>query len=191
MRISIRLLAALLAVMTCISCIAFSETTYTQLSEGMQGDDVLKLQNKLASMYYNPGKANGTYTEQTKWAVASFQKLNGLEVTGVADPHTLEVLYSASAVAAPSPAPTPVPTPKPTKKPEPSLLSASDCKYIAEGYVYSRYGFVSIIMEDVDTDNKYAYVAITYSTGAWSYGAVVVVVDRKTGSVVSTRSAHT
>lgn len=197
-----RLISLLLALSLCLAGLAFSEGSapkYPTLSEGMEGKEVLELQKALMIMYYNVGDVPYVYTEQTKWAVASFQKLNGLEVTGIADAKTQEVLFSGSAIAAPSPSPTPKPTPTPTPKPTAkpksksssssgSKLSAADCKDIGIAYVYMRYGNVNIVMSDVNTDNQYGYVAVTFSQGAWSYGAIVVVVDRKTGAVVTTRS---
>ncbi|HKY75511.1 MAG TPA: L,D-transpeptidase family protein, partial [Acidimicrobiia bacterium] len=67
-----------------------------QLARGAEGADVLRLQERLVQLHYDPGTADGRYGEGTALAVMAFQKVSGLNRTGVADPATLEALASAA-----------------------------------------------------------------------------------------------
>lgn len=68
------------------------------LKNGTQSDDVLKMQNRLEELGYMFVKPTGLYAEATAQAVKDFQYLNGMTVTGVADPATLKKLFSSDAV---------------------------------------------------------------------------------------------
>ncbi len=70
---------------------------YTMLQKGMQTPDVLKMQNRLQELGYMFVKPTGLYAEGTEQSVKDFQLLNGLEVTGIADAKTLQLMYSADA----------------------------------------------------------------------------------------------
>ena len=69
---------------------------YTILQKGSKGDEVIKLQNRLNELGYSVGKADGDFGNKTKTAIEQFQKDNGLEVTGIADARTQELLFSNS-----------------------------------------------------------------------------------------------
>lgn len=71
--------------------------TLTTLKKGDQNADVLKMQNRLQELGYMFVKPSGLYAEATEQCVKDFQYLNGLEVTGIADQKTLELLYSGNA----------------------------------------------------------------------------------------------
>ena len=58
------------------------------------------LQQRLRSLGYYTGSADGYYGSRTQQAVRNFQKRNGLPVTGNADPTTQARLYSSSAIPA-------------------------------------------------------------------------------------------
>jgi len=103
---SIILILVTAVAMSTLSVLA--ETDDVTYIRGMSGDRVTEIQQALKSMGYNITVVNGEYTEETQWAVASFQKLNGLEVTGNADPETQRIILSVDAI--------PVPTPKPEYK---------------------------------------------------------------------------
>lgn len=62
------------------------------LKEGMSGDDVLKLQQKLSALGYYQGAPDGSFGPGTRSAVASFQSANNLTVDGIAGASTLEAL---------------------------------------------------------------------------------------------------
>jgi iron complex transport system substrate-binding protein len=64
---------------------------------GMQGDDVMKMQKRLQVLGYMFVAPSGLYAEATQQSVKDFQYLNGITVTGVADPATLQKMFSDSA----------------------------------------------------------------------------------------------
>ena len=68
---------------------------YNNLRVGYMGDDVTKLQEKLAVLKYYDGKNSGVYTAALEEAVKKFQKDNGLEQTGIADTVTIEKIATA------------------------------------------------------------------------------------------------
>lgn len=67
------------------------------LRKGMQGSEVLKMQNRLEELGYMFMKPSGLYGDGTEQAVKDFQLLNGMAATGVADPATQQKIYSAGA----------------------------------------------------------------------------------------------
>ena len=62
----------------------------------MQGDDVKVVQNKLNSLGYNCGTADGYYGKDTKNAVVKFQSDRGLTTDGEVGPATWNALFSNS-----------------------------------------------------------------------------------------------
>ena len=83
--------------------------SFATLKKGMQGEAVRQLQERLISLGYLSGKADGYYGTDTAEAVYNFQKRNGLSRDGVAGAKTLAAMYSTSA-AKPTVAPTVAPT---------------------------------------------------------------------------------
>ena len=75
------------------------------LTVGAQGDEVVRLQQRLKDLGYLDGKVDGKYGGGTKRAVIAFQRMNGLDTDGVAGQETLAKLYSEDAVAAPDSTP--------------------------------------------------------------------------------------
>lgn len=75
-------------------------TTHTRIlkvtSPLMQGDDVRAVQNKLNSLGYNCGTADGYYGNATKSAVISFQSAKGLTADGEVGPATWSALFNSS-----------------------------------------------------------------------------------------------
>ena len=55
---------------------------------------IVFLQNRLIELGYLNDDADGTYGANTEVAVREFQKNNGLQATGIADPYTQEMVYS-------------------------------------------------------------------------------------------------
>ncbi len=92
---------------------------YPYMAKGKKGDEVIKLQNRLAELGYYSGKADGDFGAGTANAVKEYQKMNALAETGEADSITLRNMFSDKAVAkggatkAPAAAPTAVPTSAP------------------------------------------------------------------------------
>jgi len=66
------------------------------LKQGMQGDDVLKLQTKLQELGYYNGILDGEFGPATRNAVIIFQAQRGLIADGIAGPDTLRELQSQS-----------------------------------------------------------------------------------------------
>ena len=66
---------------------------------GDQGDRIREIQNRLIELAYLEGEATGVFDEATEEALTAFQLRNSLLATGMADAKTLEVLFSAGAVA--------------------------------------------------------------------------------------------
>ena len=75
-------------------------TTHTRIlkvtSPLMYGDDVRAVQNKLNSLGYNCGTADGYYGNATKSAVISFQSAKGLTADGEVGPATWSALFNSS-----------------------------------------------------------------------------------------------
>ena len=80
-----------------------------RLAQGIESAEVLRLQERLVQLHYDPGTVDGRYGEGTALAVMAFQKVAGLPRTGVADTVTLQSLAGAT-----DPAPL-VPTGAPTR----------------------------------------------------------------------------
>lgn len=65
------------------------------LKKGAQGNDVLTMQKRLQELGYMFVNPSGVFAEGTEQSVKDFQYLNGLSATGVADPATLQKLFSS------------------------------------------------------------------------------------------------
>lgn len=61
-----------------------NSTGYRTLKQGIEGDDVALLQQRLSDLYYYTGEIDGKYGSTTALAVRVFQQRNGLTVDGVA-----------------------------------------------------------------------------------------------------------
>lgn len=67
----------------------------------MQGDDVLKLQQRLLELGYTEvGAPDGIFGKMTQAAVRKFQERNGLEVDGYVGPKTWKQLFDIKAIRA-------------------------------------------------------------------------------------------
>lgn len=76
---------------------------FETLQKGSKGEAVTKLQERLKELGYLGGKADGSFGGQSESAVKEFQKTAGLDETGIADPATQELLFSAAAPQSPNP----------------------------------------------------------------------------------------
>ena len=88
-------------------------TLYRPLRYGSDGEDVKNLQTRLTELGYYKGKISGDYLDATQRAVERFQERNGLEVTGVADPETQQMVFDGKAIGKNDETPV-VETPEPT-----------------------------------------------------------------------------
>lgn len=75
-----------------------SSTVYVTLQLGDKSEDVKKMQIRLKKLgYLNEKGCTGYYGNVTEKMIKFFQKKAGLDATGIADPKTLEVLFSDDA----------------------------------------------------------------------------------------------
>lgn len=82
--------------------LAFNDVVLYQedMQRGSSGDEVIRLQRRLASLWYlnTSSDIDGQFGPNTESAVKYFQKRNNLEQTGVADRETQLLLFSADAI---------------------------------------------------------------------------------------------
>ena len=69
------------------------QSAYILLYSGSQGDGVKALQSALKELGFYTSSVDGKYGEGTRSAVSAFQKMNGLNPSGSADPDTQALLY--------------------------------------------------------------------------------------------------
>ena len=81
---------------------AYSDNTY--LKYGDSGSKVRQMQERLITLGYLSGKADGDFGQATEAAVTAFQKRNCSYSDGIAGPETLKALYSSSAKSTSTPA---------------------------------------------------------------------------------------
>lgn len=86
--------------MAASSGVAGQTATFATLTQGMEGADVLNMQEYLQDLGYYAGALDGTFGASTYVALRAFQANNNLPVTGVADHSTLALLYSGDGVPA-------------------------------------------------------------------------------------------
>ena len=72
--------------------------TRFDLQRGDKGDDVAKLQERLAELGFYGGAISGKFDTETQKAVKQFEKANGLENDGMASREDQAVLFSDAAV---------------------------------------------------------------------------------------------
>ncbi len=137
MRSGIRVLAGIwvLLLALCTASGAFARTKAGSLEYGDKGDDVLRLQQALETLGYQPGKVDGTFGAYTENALRRFQKANGLSVDGIAGAKTVELLYALSgqtaAVTVTQPVQTAVPQPAQESQ---SAVTRSDGSFFGGNY---------------------------------------------------------
>ena len=81
-------------------------TSYSTLTYGSSGSEVLRLQLRLIELGYLSGSADGVFGEMTANAIRDFEQTNGATATGVATQALQLYLYSDSAKSKASAAPT-------------------------------------------------------------------------------------
>ena len=79
-----------------------SSTDPSILKEGMSGDSVLQLQQKLRNLGYYQGTPDGSFGPGTRSAVASFQSANNLTADGIAGKGTIGALSLLGSVVSSS-----------------------------------------------------------------------------------------
>jgi peptidoglycan hydrolase-like protein with peptidoglycan-binding domain len=69
------------------------------LKKGSSGDDVTKLQKRLAAAGFDPGAADGIFGSKTETALKAFQESVGIGADGIAGPATNGKFTEAAAAA--------------------------------------------------------------------------------------------
>jgi len=82
------------------SAIKCTVSTSTTLRQGTISDAVKTMQERLITLGYLTGSADGNFGPKTALALIAFQKKNGLSADGVAGTRTLTKLNSTSAISA-------------------------------------------------------------------------------------------
>ena len=90
------------------------------LRKGSSGDEVVRLQTRLAELGYYTGEIDGRFGNGTEEAVVRFQRVNGMDADGRVGEQTAYRLYEDLSGVLPAPAaatPAPTPTAAPTEAP--------------------------------------------------------------------------
>ncbi|MGN0970623.1 MAG: peptidoglycan-binding protein, partial [Aristaeellaceae bacterium] len=106
-----------------------SLTATQTLRQGDVSDAVVLMQQRLISLGYLAGDADGNFGVLTYRALQAFQKANGLTVDGIAGKQTLAALNSANAAANPGTGTNPTPTATPGFSTATSRLTAANVVY--------------------------------------------------------------
>ncbi len=77
------------------------DETPSSFSKGDFHEEIVKIQERLSSLSYYDGVADGSFGTMTEEAIKSFQGANGITQSGVADEFTLQMLFSNLAVENP------------------------------------------------------------------------------------------
>ena len=73
-------------------------TYHETVQYGDSGIEVQRLQNRLSTLEYFYDVLDGSFGKNTEAALMLFQRLNSLQVTGIADAETQDLLYSEKAI---------------------------------------------------------------------------------------------
>jgi len=82
-----------------------TDTKYKELRLGEKGEDVSALQRELQNLGYFTATPTGTFGKITQESVRSFQQVNRLPISGVADSQTLALLFGSRTPVPPAPIP--------------------------------------------------------------------------------------
>lgn len=111
--------------------------TSSSLKKGSSGSEVRQVQQRLKTLGYLSGSADGDFGDATEAAVIAFQQANGLTADGVVGKNTLAKLNSNSAVANTGSAATAKPTatkkPTVTNTPKPTATPKVENVYLEVG----------------------------------------------------------
>ena len=138
---------------------------YPTLQKGDKGDEVKQLQQRLLTLNYLNGSADGDYGNKTKEAVEAFQVAANISVTGIADDATQKALFSESA-----------PKAKVYKKLNFKELSRNPDQHKGEYYSFS--GQVIQALESSNWDGTTS-VTLRIATKSWYDDVVMVTYSRE------------
>ena len=122
------------------------------LAVGSKGDDVLEMKRRLQELrYIKDGSLTKKFTDQTQTSLSEFQRMNGLNETGVLDAETRELLFSDAAVSKPYPTMRPLATLPPSELPEGAALD-SEGFFIGNGELIEEKD-IPCDISDIDIDH--------------------------------------
>lgn len=120
------------AILFSTSAIANTVSTSTTLKEGSVSAAVTDLQERLITLGYLTGSADGVFGTKTALALISFQKQNGLTADGIAGTRTLKKINSLTAVTADGASSTVATVSAPTLSTAPSASSVRYANWYTE-----------------------------------------------------------
>ncbi len=120
------------AILFSTSAIANTVSTSTTLKEGSVSAAVTDLQERLITLGYLTGSADGVFGTKTALALISFQKQNGLTADGIAGTRTLKKINSLTAVTADGASSSVATTTAPTLSSAPSASSVRYANWYTE-----------------------------------------------------------
>lgn len=129
--------------------LVFAVCAEETLAVGSKGDDVLEMKRRLQELrYIKDGSLTKKFTDQTQTSLSEFQRMNGLNETGVLDAGTRELLFSDAAVSKPYPTMRPLATLPPSELPEGAALDSEgfligDGELIEENEEEGRWVYIS------------------------------------------------
>ena len=156
------------------ACVALTASTFA-LSQGDNGDDVVRLQQVLIEQGYLTGDADGQYGPLTEAAVKTFREANGLPSEGGADDEMMAILYGETMEPETEPAAEILEAARTEKSAEPQTYSLMVQKYetgeirsdelrtwLQEKYLYKAELLVKAGIEAINSEEKRAEVDIEY-----------------------------
>ena len=145
---------------------------YTILRLKSKGSEVRRLQERLKELGYLSGSVDGVYGYQTRNAVISFQRHNGLTPDGDAGPSTQTILFESPGVVPNPDAMTP--SPEPTATPGPDGLIPIPEDYMAS---WRRMDGAQVLLngEKLSVDTSSGGVTMSSNPRVWLRGAEVMI----------------
>ena len=143
--------------------LVFAVCAEETLAVGSKGDDVLEMKRRLQELrYIKDGSLTKKFTDQTQTSLSEFQRMNGLNETGVLDAETRELLFSDAAVSKPYPTMRPLATLPPSEFPEGAALDS-------EGFLIGD----GELIEENEEEGRWVYITrdlrVAISRGEDSY----------------------
>jgi peptidoglycan hydrolase-like protein with peptidoglycan-binding domain len=135
MKTRVCMLLVVLLVSICLPTQAIDTSQYQTLTIGSTGADVAALKQRMYELgYFKNNVINQTFTSKTAEYVKEFERINGLEVDGIADPEMQMLFYSDKALPKSAgdnltATSEPTATPAPTATREPTAVSAVNERY--------------------------------------------------------------
>ena len=144
------------------------------LQKGNRGEDVLNLQQKLVDLGYLSGAPDGDFGKQTVAAIKKFQNDMGLEVTGIADDATQQLILTTISDTEGSDAET-------SATENPVTTSDAEWKQFLKDYEAWVDGYIKILKKYSDNPSDLTilsdYTNSMQELSEWSERADTIVID--------------